>query len=95
MATDKFEINTIVVQASGLVTADVDGEKVMMSVNRGKYFGLDAVGSYIWELLGRPVAIKQVIAVLLDAYEVDEDTCRRDLLIFLNNMYDKGVIEIV
>jgi len=89
-----IQMDTIIVQTKGLISADMDNEKVMMSIEQGKYYGLDAVGSYIWELLVQPVSVKQIIARLLEEYEVEANTCQKDVLAFLNKMHAKGVIAI-
>ena len=86
---------TIIVQAAGLIAADMDGEKAMMSVEKGKYYGLDATGSRIWDLLAQPVHVKAVIETLLEEYEVEESTCQGEVCIFLNKLHTEGLITIV
>ncbi|MEL7567612.1 MAG: lasso peptide biosynthesis PqqD family chaperone [Dehalobacterium sp.] len=91
----KIQLDTRLVQTAGLVAADLDGEKAMMSVEKGKYYGLDATGSCIWELIEKPVTVKEVIEALMDQYDVDEATCQKDVLVFLNKMVDEGLVSIV
>ena len=90
-----IQLETVVVQAGGLIAADMDGEKAMMSVEKGKYYGLDAVGSRIWELIDQPVTVKEVTKALLEEYDMEENTCQRDVYIFLNKLYNEGLISIV
>jgi hypothetical protein len=40
---------TIVSRGPSVLTAEVDGEIVMMSIKQGRYFGLDDIGSDIWK----------------------------------------------
>ena len=47
-------------RAEGLVSSEIDGEVVMMSVDQGKYFGINSVGSRIWSLLESPVSVKEM-----------------------------------
>jgi hypothetical protein len=61
------------------LTALVDGETVMFSPDRGVYFGLDPIGTRVWELLGEPRSLDDLCAILGDEYEVDPDTCRTDV----------------
>ncbi|ATW28172.1 lasso peptide biosynthesis PqqD family chaperone [Candidatus Formimonas warabiya] len=91
----KIQLETVIIQTTGLVAADLDGEKAMMSVEKGKYYGLDATGSCIWELIAKPVTVKEVIEALMDQYDVDETTCQKDVLVFLNKMVDEGLVSIV
>ena len=90
-----IQLKTIIVQTTGLIAADMDGEKAMMSVEKGKYYGLNAIGSSIWELIDKPVTVQKVIEELLKEYDVEENRCQSDVCIFLNKMYDEGLISIV
>jgi len=42
---------TIILRNLSVLTAEVDGEIVMMSIEQGRYFGLDDIGSDIWKRL--------------------------------------------
>ncbi len=85
---------TVVTQAAGLVAADLDGEKVMLNIDKGSYYGLNAIGSQIWELLAAPHTIKEIVDMLIKEYTVEETICRRDVLSFVNKLYDRGLIDI-
>jgi hypothetical protein len=86
--------NAVVSQAAGLVASDLDEKKVMMNIESGKYFGLDNVGSRIWELIEKPHPVHELILELLKEYDVEENTCRQDVLAFLNKLYDQELIDI-
>ena len=60
-------ISTIVVQVTGIVAADMNGEKAMLNIEQGKYYGLDRIGSRIWELIERPRTVQEVIAAIRTA----------------------------
>lgn len=95
MELNKIGVDTVVSQAAGLVAADMDGEKVMLNIEKGKYYGLDLIGSRIWVLLEKPQSAREMVDVLLKEYNVDEKTCRHDVLKYLNKLYDQGLIDIV
>lgn len=81
-----------VAQIDGIVASDIDDEKVMMSIENGEYYGLEPVGSRIWEMIEEPVRVTGIIDLLLGQYDVDRETCERDVLAFLNEL---DVAEIV
>lgn len=87
-------LDIIVTQAPGLVTADMDGETVMLNIENGKYFGLDSIGSRIWELIEEPYVVRDLVAALQKDYDVEENDCQNDTLMFLNTLHDKGLIKI-
>lgn len=60
-------------------------ETVILHLGTERYYGLDEVGSRAWQLLRQHRTVDPVVAALLDEYDVDEATLRRDL-------EDKGVV---
>lgn len=87
-------LDTNVIQASGLVAADMDGEKVMLNIEKGKYFGLNSIGSRIWELIEHPLVVREMVSALLKEYDVDEVTCQQEVLAFLRKLYVQGLVVI-
>jgi len=43
-----------VVQKPGAIVSEMNGEKVMLSVENGKYYNLGRQGGRIWELIASP-----------------------------------------
>lgn len=77
------------------IAATVDREIVILSVERGSYFGLDDIGSEIWEKLANPTPIAAICDALADKYESDRPTIERDVLALLEQMAAEGLISIV
>lgn len=67
-------------------------EAVMMSVTAGRYYGLNAVAARIWELLERPMTIAELCARLCEEFEVDAQTCEAEVLKFVNDLIDNGIV---
>jgi hypothetical protein len=67
-------------------------EVVMMSVPAGRYYGLNAVASRIWELLETPKTIAQVCAQISEEFEVDAQTCEAEVLKFVQDLLDNGIV---
>jgi hypothetical protein len=65
---------------------------VMMSVPRGLYYGLDAVGGRIWELLDTPRTVGEICIALSEEFEVDDETCRADVLGFVAELVERGIV---
>ena len=75
-----------------MVSGNMDGEIVMLSIQRGEYFGLDKIGSRIWELIEHSITVDTIKQLLLEEYEVNEPTCEKDLIEFLEDLETKGLI---
>ncbi len=67
-------------------------EAVMMSIEAGRYYGLNAVASRIWELLESPKTVAEVCAQLCEEFEVDEPTCEAEVLKFTGDLIDNGMV---
>lgn len=92
--TKEIGLTTIVTQEAGLVAADMDGEKVMLNIKNGKYFGLDTIGSSIWEIIEIPRTIGEVVSLLQKKYDVEEKICERDTIAFLCTLHAKGLAQV-
>jgi hypothetical protein len=90
-----LNLNSTVVHHPGMVAADMDGETVMMSIEAGEYFGLNDVGTYLWEFMAEPITISALCQRVLDTYEVDEATCQTGVLSYVAKLMDRGVIKLV
>ena len=94
MKKKEITTDTVISQIEEIVASDIDGETVMMSIENGKYYGLDDIGSRIWELIERPVKVSDLIDTLLERFDVDRETCERDVLKFLNELNDDKVLKV-
>jgi len=52
-------------------------EAVILSLSAGMYFGLDSVGTRIWQLISENASSEKIIETLCAEYEVEEDQPRR------------------
>ena len=89
-----IEIADIYVRNGDQVTAKVDDEVVMMSMQQGEYYGLDSIGSRIWELFAKPNSVENIIGTLMQEYDVDRKTCEKDVQEFIQKLVDKGLLKI-
>jgi len=90
----KINLKSIVSHANGFVAADMDGEKVMLNIEKGNYYGLDGIGSCIWELIEKPCTVQQVVSSLLQEYDVEEEQCQNEVLIFVRELHSQGLVVI-
>lgn len=66
----------------------------MLNLTSGIYYGLDAVGARIWNLIQEPRTVNEIRDVLLREYDVETERCERDLLAILQNLAAAGLIEV-
>lgn len=87
-------IHTLVSQAAGIVTADMDGEKAMLDIEKGKYYGINVIGSRIWELIDSPCTVQEIVAALKSEYDILETDCQQDVQKFIKSLYAKGLVHL-
>lgn len=73
---------------------ELDGESVLLDLRSQKYFGLDEVGTRIWQLLGELQDVEAVQAALLDEFEVAPERLHRDLRSLLDQLAADRLIEL-
>ena len=65
------------------IEAPIDGELVLMSIDNGKYYGMDSVASRIWALLEQPTTVKSIVTTLVEEYDVSQTKCESETLKFI------------
>jgi hypothetical protein len=85
---------TIVVASKDQMASEVAGETVILGLTAGRYFGLDAVGARVWQMIQTPAAVSDVRNAIVAEYEVDPARCEADLLALLQKMLDAGLVEV-
>jgi hypothetical protein len=82
----------VVGRRDGLIEVEIDGEIVALHIEQGTCYGLNRQGSRIWNLLAQPIRIRDLCALLLAAYKVDADVCKRQVLDLLEQLRGEGLI---
>jgi hypothetical protein len=90
-----IRIQTKVVRNQDIIFSDMDDETVMMSIEKGEYYGVNPVGRRIWELLETPSTTAGICEVLNEEYNVNPEQCCKDVLSFLVRLSEKDIIKIV
>jgi hypothetical protein len=76
------------------VSCDLSGEAVILNFQDGTYYGLNAVGAAIWDLIQVPRKVEEIRGWLLEEYAVDPPQCERDLQAFLIDLSRRKLISI-
>ncbi|MRH42714.1 lasso peptide biosynthesis PqqD family chaperone [Aquibacillus halophilus] len=87
-------LNQIVKQGEGNIVSNMDGEKVMLSIHKGKYYNLGEMGGEIWEQIKDPTSVKELIESLLSQYDVEESECRDQVISFLGMLANEELIQL-
>ena len=77
-----------------VLVSQLDGESVLLKLQSECYFGLDEIGTRIWDLLLSSDSIQSAYEAILAEYDVDPDQFRADLTELLDSLVQQGLIEI-
>lgn len=71
----------------------LDNETVIVNLQAGTYYSLDATGSRVWQLIQAPISIADVCAMLEQEFQVEPSQCRKDILELMDNLAEEGLIQ--
>ena len=89
-----LSLDVVVVASPTQVSSRLGDDAVILELEKGAYFGLEAVGSRIWELLAQPRMVSEIRDTIVGEFDVESDRCAADLLALLTQMADKGLIQV-
>jgi hypothetical protein len=72
----------------------IDGQAVLLNLKTERYFGLDEVGTTMWQRLTTADSLEAAYATLLSEYEVEPERLRADLSDFADRLIQNGLLEV-
>jgi len=73
---------------------EVGGEAVLLDLASEQYFGLDPVGTRIWQLIGDGATLQSIHDAMLAEFDVSPDQLHHDLLALATQLRDAGLIKL-
>lgn len=86
--------DSIITVAKEQVSCDLAGDTAILDLKSGQYYGLNPVGARIWNLIQEPKTVAEVLRVIVDEYDVEAASCERDLVMLIEQLQGKGLVEI-
>ena len=74
---------------------ELQGDAVLLDLKTGVYFGLDRVGTRMWQLMGEKDSLAAVASVVCDEFDVTEDRCASDLVGLAQRIEEQGLLRII
>lgn len=87
-------VNAKFEQNNEIDASDLNGDKVMMNLDKGMYFALNNVGSRIWDIIEKPRDLEEIVNILMAEYDVDKDECKNSVLSFLEGLERDELIKV-
>ncbi|SRR6187200_3105484 len=74
------------------VFRELDGEAVILQLEAGMYFGLDPVGTRLWQLIETHGQLRPVVEAALQEFDVPADVLERDLIELVSRLSEKELV---
>ena len=85
---------TVISRSPSILTAEVNGEIVMMSIEQGCYFGLNDIASDMWKRIEPPCSFATLIDSLAADYEADRASIMADVQALLDRMVEQDIVRL-
>ena len=73
----------------------LDGESVLLNLETERYFGLDATGTRMWEVVTAQPSTQRAFEELLEEYEVEPEALRKHLTELLSGLVENGLLQVL
>ncbi len=89
-----MNLNQTIIPSPEVISQEVSGETVLLDLQSENYFGLDEVGTRIWQLIKQTNDLQAIFETLLAEYDVSEERLRQDLDTLLGEISGLGLIRL-
>ena len=83
---------SVAVRASNLPLTRIQDDVIALDEHAGLYYAMNSPGARIWELVDQPVTVATVCEVISREFAVSDNMCFNDVVEFLAEMRDRGLI---
>lgn len=80
--------------SKAVLAQELQDETVLLDLDSENYFGLDSVGTRIWQLLNEGMDETDMVDILLGEYEVEREVLEKDVSELLSRLSEAGLIKI-
>ena len=89
-----MNLNQTVTLSPDVISQEVSGETVLLDLNSENYFGLDEIGTRIWQLIEASGNLQEIYDTLLAEYEVSPDQLLEDMELLLGDIEKAGLVSL-
>ena len=89
-----MDLNQVVTLSPDVISQEVSGETVLLDLNSENYFGLDEVGTRIWQLIEASGNLQEIYDTMLSEYEVDADQLLEDMEQLVVDIEKAGLVSL-
>ncbi|GMQ90429.1 MAG: hypothetical protein BMS9Abin10_0806 [Gammaproteobacteria bacterium] len=89
-----LDLSAIVTPSPEVMAQELDGETVLLNLESERYFGLDDVGTRVWQHVLEHRRLERVCGEMQKEYDVDESRLRADVLQLVEELLEAGIVTV-
>lgn len=87
-----MEMETVFVQKDEFCVREIGEETIILSETDDSIHNLDEIASVIYKMIDGKNSLDDILTILCNDYDVDQETAKKDLLEFVGELQEKGII---
>ena len=80
------------IRSTDISARTIGDETIVLSLTTSRYLSITGVGTRVLELLAEDTSLDDLVATIVDEYEVDPTTARHDIRAFLDRLRDAELL---
>jgi hypothetical protein len=94
MVHPELTLDSIVQRDADVIAAEAGRDIVMISISNGLYYGVSDIAREIWDVVGDPIRVSDIIDKLISSYDINRSSCEEQTLSFLRDLISEGLLRI-
>ena len=87
-----LSLSTKVYKNKNIISNQIDGETVIMRIEENDYFQLDETGTYIWNIIDKPISVIEISDKIIEHFGISREQSENDMLNFINELSRKKIV---
>lgn len=80
------------IASEDVLSQEIQDETVLLDLKSEDYFGMNRVGSRVWQLIGEGKTREDMLEALAAEFEVEKEGLARDLDLFISDLAQAGLV---
>ena len=84
-------LDTVLVMSPAVVSQELEGELVLLHLDRAEYFGLNATGTHVWNGIASGQSLGTIAEGVSQQFHIDRERARADVLALAESLLAAGL----
>jgi len=90
-----MNISAVLEKKEGFTVRAMGDETLILDPHGSAIHVADEVGGFIYDRIDGVLPLSRVLEAILEVYDIDEETARKDLLSFVEKMVEQNILGIM